>query len=596
MPKPKIKKRSKFHSLRATVALAFLALSTAVLFISSSLNIYFGLLNQRKAIDVQQDLSAQKAASSVKEFISDKFNTLLSCIDFTNMHRASPDDQKLALEKLLGIEPSFRQLTLLDPGGKELVNVSRLSRMVPIHLTDQIERELFSQVNQGKKYISTINIDQTTYEPLVVMAVPVTNVFGDVTGVLAAEVNLKFLWDLMDQIKIGKKGLAYVVDMHGYLIAFSDVSRVLKRENLAYLSEVHEFIEGNELVHQSRAEISKGILNTCVLTTHVHLGTPDWAVVVELPVLEAYRTVLVTFTLSILVMIFSFILAIVSGIFLSKRITRPIIELRDAAKKIGQGHMTTKIDITSKNEIGELAESFNNMVENLNSTTVSRDSLINEVARRKQAEEQIRTSLKEKEVLLKEIHHRVKNNMQVVSSLLNLQSRYIKDEEAQQLFRESQDRVRSMALIHEKLYQSGDLSKIDFGEYIQNLVDYLFRSYGVNSNNIVFKKSVNGMLLGIHTAIPCGLIINELVSNSLKHAFPGNRHGEIRLDLHQNDDRFELVVSDDGIGFPKDVDFRNTESLGLQLVNSLTNQLDGTIEMEDGDGASFRIVFAESQT
>ena len=213
----------------------------------------------------------------------------------------------------------------------------------------------------------------------------------------------------------------------------------------------------------------------------------------------------------------------------------------------------------------------------------------------KSAEAKIKTSLKEKEILLKEIHHRVKNNMQVVSSLLSLQARYIKDEEAQQLFKESQGRVRSMALIHEKLYQSQDLSSIDFAEYVRNLADYLSSSYGANSAKIALKTDVDGMSLGINTAIPCGLIINELVSNSLKHAFPHERKGEIRIDLHRKDGEFELVVSDDGIGFPKGLDFQKTESLGLQLVNTLTQQLEGTIELKNGHGTEFRITFTDGK-
>jgi PAS domain S-box-containing protein len=219
-----------------------------------------------------------------------------------------------------------------------------------------------------------------------------------------------------------------------------------------------------------------------------------------------------------------------------------------------------------------------------------------DITERKRIESQIKESLNEKEVLLKEIHHRVKNNMQIISSLLSLQSRYVIDDQVGKVLMESQGRVRSMALIHEKLYQSGDLARIDFSEYIQNLVDYLFRMYGVNSTNIAFKKNVDGVLLGINAAIPCGLIINELVSNSLKHAFPQNRKGEIRIDFHRKDGAFELVVSDDGIGFPKGLDFQNTESLGLQLVNTLTQQLEGTIELnKKGHGTAFRITFADGK-
>jgi len=221
-------------------------------------------------------------------------------------------------------------------------------------------------------------------------------------------------------------------------------------------------------------------------------------------------------------------------------------------------------------------------------------AITKDITERKRAEEQIKASLKEKEVLLKEIHHRVKNNLQIISSLLHLQSRYIKDKQDLKAFKDSQNRVRSMALVHEKLYQSQDLARIDLAEYIRNLTTDLFRSYGVKSATIKLKINVGEVLLGIDTAIPCGLIINELVSNSLKHAFPAGREGEICIDLHSdNDDKFVLIVRDNGVGFPKDLDFRNTESFGLRLVRTLTDQLEGNIELDSNGGTTFKITFPE---
>lgn len=215
---------------------------------------------------------------------------------------------------------------------------------------------------------------------------------------------------------------------------------------------------------------------------------------------------------------------------------------------------------------------------------------------RKRAEDQIKASLKEKEVLLKEIHHRVKNNLQIISSLLNLQSRYIDDQRVFELFRESQERIRSIALIHERLYRSRDLAEIDFAEYLQSLSANLFRSYGVKSNAVKLKVEVDGMRLSVDTAIPIGLIVNELVSNSLKHAFPSGRKGEIRIRLAANGDNSStLIVSDNGIGFPHDLDLRNARSLGLQLVNMLVQQLDGTIELDRTNGTTFKIVFASAK-
>ncbi|TRZ90889.1 MAG: GAF domain-containing protein [Methanosarcinales archaeon] len=223
----------------------------------------------------------------------------------------------------------------------------------------------------------------------------------------------------------------------------------------------------------------------------------------------------------------------------------------------------------------------------------------------KKAREQIKASLEEKEVLLKEIHHRVKNNLQVISSLLRLESMHIKDRQELDILKESQNRVRSMALIHEKLYQSKDFTRIDFAEYTRNLTTYLFRSYAIYPQTITSEINVDDVSLGIDMAIPCGLIINELVSNCLQHGFPrggkGKIHVELRLDKDlpvrdtETGERFTLIVSDNGVGFPKDLDFRNTETLGLQLVITLVKQLKGTIELDSPPGRSgteFKITFA----
>ena len=213
--------------------------------------------------------------------------------------------------------------------------------------------------------------------------------------------------------------------------------------------------------------------------------------------------------------------------------------------------------------------------------------------RRKLAEKQIEVSLKEKETLLKEIHHRVKNNMQIVSSLLDYQTQYIKDKNVIDIFTESQNRIASMSLVHEKLYQSKDLAKIEFNEYINDLAANLFQSYVANSGKITLNMNIENIQMDIDFAIPCGLIINELVTNSLKYAFPEDRKGEIRIVLRKTDkEMFELVIGDNGIGLPKDLDFRKTGSLGLHLVTILAeNQLHGEININRNIGTEFQIKF-----
>jgi PAS domain S-box-containing protein len=212
---------------------------------------------------------------------------------------------------------------------------------------------------------------------------------------------------------------------------------------------------------------------------------------------------------------------------------------------------------------------------------------------RKLAEKQIMSSLKEKEVLLREIHHRVKNNMQIVSSLLWLQSEYIKDKRDLEIFRDSQNRIMSMSLVHEKLYRSRDLGKIDTKEYITDLTNNIIQSHRVNAGTISLNINIGNISLGVDSAIPCGLIINELITNSLKYAFPDGRKGEIRVSLSPlNENEVELVVGDNGVGIPEDVDFRKTASLGLRLVTILTeNQLHGKINLDRSRGTEFNIIF-----
>ncbi|MBP2046958.1 PAS domain S-box protein [Methanobacterium aggregans] len=224
-------------------------------------------------------------------------------------------------------------------------------------------------------------------------------------------------------------------------------------------------------------------------------------------------------------------------------------------------------------------------------TSKSLFSLMN-ITKLKDTENELKNSIKEKDLLLKEVHHRVKNNMQIISSLLNLQSNYLQDDKIRTLFQESQNRIRSMAMVHEKLYKSESMSKIDFKQYMSDLVDSLSYNHRINPDNI--KKKMEPVLFDVETAIPCGLIINELVTNTFKHAFPDEKMGEVTVELYKNNDTVFLKVADNGIGFPEDIDFKNTKSLGLKLVNSLVMQLDGKIELDRTKGTVFTVSFPKS--
>jgi PAS domain S-box-containing protein len=219
-------------------------------------------------------------------------------------------------------------------------------------------------------------------------------------------------------------------------------------------------------------------------------------------------------------------------------------------------------------------------------------AVYDDVTEQKKAEDELKNSLKEKELLLKEVHHRVKNNMAVISSLLNLQAEKFKDPPVLNAFRDSRHRIRSMALVHEKLYQAKDLSKIEFSQYIKELSQQVSRSNEFQGARINVKVKAYNIKLGIDTAIPCGLIINELLTNAFKYAFPNNQQGEIRIHMQMKENKsYELIVSDNGVGLAEHIDVQNTSSFGLNLVCLLTQQLEGKVDVQREKGTRFIITF-----
>ena len=263
-------------------------------------------------------------------------------------------------------------------------------------------------------------------------------------------------------------------------------------------------------------------------------------------------------------------------------------------KNIIKGNKALAQDLTMINRRGEEVSFVVNLTPlKKGKETIGISFILEDITERKRSEDRIKKALKEKETLLKEIHHRVKNNLQIISSLLVLQKDYVQnDPTAVNVLGESQNRVLSMAMIHEMLYQSKDLNHINFSDYIEKLVFNLFSSYG-KRNRITPVIIVDDVLLNIETAVPLGLIISELVSNSLKYAY-NDTNGEILISLHPYENQLELVISDYGVGLPEDLDFRNTtSSFGLKLVNLLIAQLDGDIELDQSEGTKFTIKLKE---
>ncbi len=215
-----------------------------------------------------------------------------------------------------------------------------------------------------------------------------------------------------------------------------------------------------------------------------------------------------------------------------------------------------------------------------------------EVAERKRAEARLEVSLREKEALLREIHHRVKNNMQIISSLISLPAPRLQDSAAEQMLLQIKLRIRSMAMVHEMLYHSGDLARIDFAEFLEELVVHHFQLFRIDADRISLKTELEKVMLPVETAVPCGLIAVELVSNALRHAFPGTRKGEVVVGLKRLDgSRVSLSVRDDGVGLPIGLDIQKAESMGMVILTTLAGQISGRIEVGREGGADFRVIF-----
>jgi two-component sensor histidine kinase/PAS domain-containing protein len=259
-------------------------------------------------------------------------------------------------------------------------------------------------------------------------------------------------------------------------------------------------------------------------------------------------------------------------------------------ENIGYQSVELKLKQSDSTSFYALIESI--VITDMENNTFQTRATVTDISIQKKAEKQIKASLKEKETLLQEIHHRVKNNMAVISSLLSLQANSIEDNQIKKVLKEAQSRVNAMSAVHETLHGSENLSEIDLKTYLSKVTSSIFQTYSVTPDKVKLNIDIKEMPISINQASPLGLIINELISNSLKYAFPEDRTGEITVSIKKVDKELELIVMDDGVGMPEGFDWKNTKSLGLKLVRTLVeNQLDGSIDLDNTNGTKFTIKF-----
>jgi len=355
------------RSLTTTLAISFFSLSTLVLLVSSSLQVVLSIQAQQTALDNRLLLVAQDASRSVSNFIQEKFNSMEVAVEFSNPVTASSQIQRTVLEGMLGLNPAFTQFALLDREGTQLSFTSRSSQTLSQQFTAQLNNDLISQTSSGQRYISQVYIDDKTSEPLIVLAIPVKTVLGDYQGTLVTEVNLKFIWDLVDQIRVGETGYVYVVDDQGNLIAYKDTALVLQGKNASQIGEVSQFVENLSGPADTTpgAQTYTSLSGTRVVGTYVPLDSPQWAVVIELPRREAYQDVISLGLRTLILIIIITILASYAGYLGARRTSAPLVSLSNVATEITRGNLGAQAEETGPAELAQLASSFNNMTSQL---------------------------------------------------------------------------------------------------------------------------------------------------------------------------------------------------------------------------------------
>ena len=369
------------RSLSATLATAFVILSVVILLASGGLQLFFNIRTQQQAVSSQQQAIAQDAARTVSSFIEQNFNVLSTTVGLIHPNTLLPAAQTQILQSLLVDQPAFRQFAIFDAQKNETALASRLQTAQSASITSLVTSDVLAQTQKGQRYISPVYFDVVNNEPLILMAVPATNAVGEFQGTMAAELNLVSMFNLVNQLKVGNTGYAYVVDSLGKLIAYKNTSLTLRGEDVSHIAAVNEFIHNPASTPVNGASIYTGINGALVVGTYVPLGTPDWAVVTELPWQEAYGVSIQVGVASVAILLVLAALAAVAGVLVARRLAIPLIELTSTATAIAAGDLKQRALVKGGLEIDALATAFNNMADQLHGLIGGLEERISERAR-----------------------------------------------------------------------------------------------------------------------------------------------------------------------------------------------------------------------
>ena len=542
----------------------------------------------------------QKRATAVSNFFNDRKDDLKTLavsreISIFFENRALGMSMEYGLEaSLLNISESFDRIL----SGEKLGNDPIYTRIALVDRSGGllVGRQLIES-NQGQKlnWKELLTPERADAQIIVQHDGPLMKTMvsipyflkGNYTGQIISWISPETIYSNLVKSEDSLSERLFFVDCgKGYLYPVSKV----QPGDFSGMPNPYNFVNGKPYIFQT---VSKGNSGTDMLAIRLPIKNTPFSVITAIPASEVFghtkpQNLLVVMGMAVLI-----ILGGTRNLVLNARLDGESKRKCELSEK--NLHLEREITVRRLTE-GTLKKYHNQLERTVKKRTADllkmNEQLQLGITERKHAEEQIKKSLKEKEILLQEIHHRVKNNMQVIPSLLDLLSQYVKDKESLEMFKEIRDRILSMASVHEKLYQAEDLAKIDFDGYIRGITQQLLRTYGIDPGVVRLIINCSDVFLSINKAVPCGLIINELISNTLKHAFPEGKKGDIAVDLHPDrDNRLTLVVSDTGIGLPEDIDINDAKTLGLQLISDLVNQLKGTLEIERDGGTAFKITF-----
>ena len=404
------------RSLSSTLIVAFLVLSVVILLVSGGLQLFFYVQAQQQAIASQQELIAQGAAATVSNFFADKFSVLSATADLlASPAMASSEGKTEILNSLLASEFEFRQFAYYDNHDYETALATRIqsiSAASTAQFASRVTSDILPLTKKGQNYISTVYFDPANNEPLVLMAIPVTNGAGNFQGTLVAELNLIHMWNLVNQLKVGNTGYAYVVNGQGTLIAFKDVNLALKGENVGDIQSVHEFVLNSASASPKGMNMYTGISGARVIGTYAPLGTPSWAVVVELPWQEAYQPVFQVIAVSAGIILLMAFLASLVGVSLARRLAEPLVDLFNVATEVAGGNLDVEAKITGPAEIVHVASTFKSMASRLRELIGSLEQRVADrtkaLATSTEVSRRLSTILDEKQLVV-EVVEQVKN-------------------------------------------------------------------------------------------------------------------------------------------------------------------------------------------